>query len=782
MKTIQTIAVCLLLLPYCCAHAQSPAAPQGSVDLSGAFIVAPPELAQAAEMLRDEVVRRSGVTLGIMGKLPDAAPAIVLDSTGNSEAPAKPDGFAIWVDAAASRVHLSGHDKRGVLFAVGRLLRLLDFGEHALALSADTRISTAPAYPQRGTQIGYRDTANSYDAWDMGRFEQYVRDMIVFGANSIELIPALDPEKVDGKVMKRTVWNATIDQAKLVNAYGLDLWFWMAALKDLSKPEEAQAELARWGAFFRSIDRIAGVFVPGGDDGDNLAQHLMPWLKELAGVLKETHPEATLWVSNQTFEADENDYFFKYLQTEANGWLTGVVFGPWLRMNLEEMRRRTPSQYPIRDYPDLTHTARCQYPVSTWDTAYAHTLGREPVCPRPRAMSAIFRRTLPLTSGIISYSDGIHDDFNKVLSIALAWDPDTKTDDILRDYGRVFFATQQSEAVAEGLRRLETNWDQPVSSAGARVNDTLNLWRAIGAAAPALPRENWRYQMYLFRACYDAYVQHRAVAEADAETRALEALRDAKKLGPEVAVAQAKTALAAKTTDLDIAAMRGCLEDLGKTLLASIGYQLSAKPPYNGKSPERGAVLDYLDTPLSSRVWLAGEMRAALEKKTRRARANALKQLAAWQDPGPGGFYDDLGNAWSQPHLVVPADAATDPAFLHTPQCEFNDAPDLRISWQDQAQTLYGTPLRMHYDGLDPKARYTLRVVYAGRFKPTMRLVADGAQEIHSPLKQPNPIKPLEFKLPKAVTKDGILDLEWQLIEGRGCQVAEVWLIKQGAL
>jgi hypothetical protein len=230
---------------------------------------------------------------------------------------------------------------------------------------------------------------------------------------------------------------------------------------------------------------------------------------------------------------------------------------------------------------------------------------------------------------------------------------------------------------------------------------------------------------------------------------------------------------------LDIASLRAYLEELGEALLASIGYQLSSKPPYNGKSPERGAVLDFLDTPLNSRVWLTKEMQAALDKKTRKDKVKALEQLAAWQNAGPGGFYDDLGNAWKQPHLVIPAEAAIDPSFLHSPQCEFMDAPDLPISWQDQAQTLYGTPLKMHYDGLDPRARYTLRVVYAGRFKPTMRLVANEKYEIHAALAQPAPVKPLEFKLPKAATKDGTLDLEWQLIKGRGCQVAEVWLTKR---
>jgi len=294
----------LALVSYCSLTLISVTAPGGdigpSIDLSHAVIVAKPELAKAGTMLGEEVARRSGVTLAVVADTPTGAPAILLDAGNSPNVPDKPDGYAIWVEngsTSAPRVHLTGHDARGTLFAAGRLIRLLDFGNGTLALAPDTHISTAPAYPLRGTQLGYRDTANSYDAWDMPQFEQYVRDMVLFGANSIELIPSLYPDEKDGKVMRRTVWDATIDQAKLVNAYGLDLWLWMAALKDLSKPEEARAELERWGKLFKSIDHIAGVFVPGGDDGDNLAQHLMPWLKELAKVLKESHPEASLWVS-----------------------------------------------------------------------------------------------------------------------------------------------------------------------------------------------------------------------------------------------------------------------------------------------------------------------------------------------------------------------------------------------------------------------------------------------------------------------------------------------------
>jgi hypothetical protein len=85
----------------------------------------------------------------------------------------------------------------------------------------------------------------------------------------------------------------------------------------------------------------------------------------------------------------------------------------------------------------------------------------------------------------------------------------------------------------------------------------------------------------------------------------------------------------------------------------------------------------------------------------------------------------------------------------------------------------------MRYQDLDPAASYRLRVTYAGRFHATMRLVADQAYEVHAPLPQPAEPWPLEFDVPAKATADGVLDLQWELLEQRGCQVAEVWLIKK---
>ncbi|HQK76266.1 MAG TPA: hypothetical protein PKZ25_08715, partial [Candidatus Hydrogenedentes bacterium] len=103
---------------------------------------------------------------------------------------------------------------------------------------------------------------------------------------------------------------------------------------------------------------------------------------------------------------------------------------------------------------------------------------------------------------------------------------------------------------------------------------------------------------------------------------------------------------------------------------------------------------------------------------------------------------------------------------------------------------------------LDPDAIYRVRVTYLGRYKATVRLVADDAYEIHGAYGHtldgvrytidrdsaavvetaedgPAPeVTPLEFPVPRAATRDGVLELRWDRVTGRGTQIAEVWLLK----
>ena len=101
-----------------------------------------------------------------------------------------------------------------------------------------------------------------------------------------------------------------------------------------------------------------------------------------------------------------------------------------------------------------------------------------------------------------------------------------------------------------------------------------------------------------------------------------------------------------------------------------------------------------------------------------------------------------------------------------------------RKSWWDQSLALFDAPLQLRYTGLDPAARYKVKAVYGG----AVRLVANEKIEIHALLNKPYQV--LEFDLPAAATAGGELTLTWQRAPGgggagRGCQVAEVWLMRR---
>jgi hypothetical protein len=107
------------------------------------------------------------------------------------------------------------------------------------------------------------------------------------------------------------------------------------------------------------------------------------------------------------------------------------------------------------------------------------------------------------------------------------------------------------------------------------------------------------------------------------------------------------------------------------------------------------------------------------------------------------------------------------------------------VSWWTHAESLNDAPLVMRYPELDPEARYELRVVYAGDTPgPRIRLETGEGIEVHPLIERPVPFRPLTFPVPPRATAAGSLELCWYREpglggNGRGCQVAEVWLIRK---
>jgi hypothetical protein len=773
-------------------------ADEPALDLTRAVVMTPRKLSdreeKAVAMLIDEVEKRTQIrwqrTVKTMPKTADAAILIgrkgapFPDSVSLPKIPAdddpKPEGFRIGTVRSnqITAVVVIGNDERGVLFGVGYLLRKLELSRQKATLPGGfLDVATSPQTSLRGHQLGYRPKTNSFDGWTLAIWEQYIRDLAVFGTNAIELIPPRSDDAADSPHFPLPPMEMMIGMSRLADQYGLDVWIWYPAMDaDYGDPATVTAALKEWGEVFQKLPRIDAVFVPGGDPGHTAPAKLMALLEKQTANLKKHHPRAQMWVSPQGFNRAWMDEFLAIVKTEP-AWLGGIVHGPQVRLSLKQLREAVPKKYPIRNYPDITHSLRCQFPVPDWDLAFAQTEGREGINPRPAGMATLFRAGQASSAGFITYSEGCNDDVNKMIWSGLGWDANAEVLAILRDYSRYFIGPAYTDTFAQGLLALERNWQGPVLTNGG-IATTLTQFQVMEKNASPQDKLNWRFQQALYRAYYDAYVQCRLLYETQLEDEALAKLREAKMLGAALAMDEAETILDRAVTRRTAGDYRARVFELAEALFQSIRMQLSVER-YKAISVGRGANLDTIDAPLNNRLWLKAQFPEIRKLPTESQRLARLDEIVNWTNPGPGGFYDDLGKGAFQPHLVAGAGFVTDPEFRTTPLMHFEERPTARRAWLDQALTLFDAPLKLRYTGLDPAAAYKVKAVYGGG---PIRLVANDKVEVHAALTKT--YEPVEFDIPQEATRAGELTLTWTRTPGgggagRGCQVAEVWLMRK---
>jgi hypothetical protein len=790
----------LLALPLTAA----PLAAAGQdLDLTRAAVITPLGLsgpaAKAAQLLVEEVETRSLIRWDRAHKWPAAGTPLVVIGPADSvrellgrrgvplpapPAQPRPEGYQIGVagDAAAPVVWIGGNDPRGVLFGVGRLLRELRLGRLKVTLPSGFAETSAPRTSLRGHQIGYRPKTNSFDGWTVPMWEQYIRDLVVFGCNAVELIPPRSDDVPDSPLFPLPPLRMMTEVSRIAGEYGLDVWVWYPAMdKDYANPKTVAFALNEWAEVFKALPRIDAVFVPGGDPGHTAPKTLFALLEKQATNLRRHHPQATMWVSPQSFTAARMDEFHELIRREPP-WLAGVVYGPQTRVSLPKLRAALPSKVPIRDYPDITHSLRCQYPVPDWDLAFALTEGREVCNPRPVQTARMFRYGRAHTFGFITYSEGCHDDVNKVIWSALGWDEKADVAMVLRQYARYFVSPAFEERFADGLFALEKNWQGPVRN-NAGIDETLMRFRSM--ERDAMPREklSWRFQQALYRAYYDAHVRARLTHESAAMDAALTRLREARTAGALKAIADAEAVLDRAAMETVAPDLRARIGELAEALFQSVRAQLSVAK-YHGMSG-RGNNLDSIDVPLTDAAWLRAEMAAAKKLPDEVARVARLNRALNRTDPGPGGFYDNFGDPERQPHLDRGPGWQRDPGFDEAPQCAFGTrGKAMPREWWHYAETHYETPLRAKYEALDPAASYRVRIVYGTQEGRKVRLTAGDGHEVHGFLAKP--FEPIEFNVPADATAGGKLTLTWTPEPGaggpgRGCQVCEVWLLKKSA-
>ncbi|MEP7258997.1 MAG: alpha-glucuronidase family glycosyl hydrolase [Flavitalea sp.] len=798
----------LLISVILCLTATGISAQQA--DFSKAVVISwnkkNPALQKAVQVFREEIKKHSVIDMPFSGKLLPATQQIIIGIESQVEQlPAQyrealtglpatgQDGFRIKMLDDQKTLLVIGHEERGALYGAGYLLRKMELRAGQALIDGNMHISSTPAYPIRGHQLGYRPKTNAYDAWTVNQFDSYIRDLSLFGVNSIEILPPNTDDDFSNGLMKLPAIKMIAEQSRICKEYGLDVWMWYPNMGSNYTSEDSMAvQLAECERVFKILPKLDALFVPGGDPGDLEPSILFKWLERVAVPLKKYHPRAKIWVSPQVFRPTTKwfDAFYREVNNEYP-WFGGVVYGPWTKQPIQQVRQQMKKNIPIRQYPDITHSLSCQYPVPEWDLAYAITLGRECYNPRPEDEKHIHNLFAGYAQGSISYSEGINDDVNKFVWSGQDWDPNSPVIETLRDYARLFIGPDYAESLAQSILALEKNLKGPLA-VNSGVARTLQQWQDMERKAPTQVSSNFRFRMGLIRACYDAYIQRRLLYETELEQAARDVLTYSRKTGAAEAISDAKKILLKAVANPVQQDLRQHCMDLADSLFMSIGSQLTVKK--HGATAGRGNFIDNIDLPLNNSLWLLSQFAHIEKLPDERSKWLAIDTLLNRTNPGPGGFYDDLGSPESRSRIARQKTWEEDPGGLESPLTDFGvflkgdewvdvlpvgfEGKPVPLAWMNQVTTLYNTPLIVKYDHLDQKSSYTIRVAYTGRFPSGIKLVADEKYMIHDFIltgKQPI----YEFPVPMEAIADGSVQFTFSCREDdRGTQVAEIWLIK----
>jgi len=199
--------------------------------------------------------------------------------------------------------------------------------------------------------------------------------------------------------------------------------------------------------------------------------------------------------------------------------------------------------------------------------------------------------------------------------------------------------------------------------------------------------------------------------------------------------------------------------------------------------------------------WLQRQLRRA-QASPPREKVELLRRIAAYEDPGEGGFYDNMGTFNPAPNVVFGYPYDHGQPYVAEMLSEGNRPSQRSMHFtqdEDQGVTL-------HYRGLDPRAAYRIRFTfvrpwyqerYASRMNQKSQSIhADGvllAGDVELPLRMSDFFT---YDIPPELTRDGELVIrleraadvargdrvsreQWRNSGGWGTLVSEAWLIKR---
>jgi hypothetical protein len=729
-----------------------------------------------------------------------------------------PEGFVL----ASKKVHgqqlvlALGSDRRGVLYAVGDILRRMVGRGNAVAFPADLQLRCAPRWPIRGLIVSQGDTLRKLTgarSWTKAELQRAHLDYALAGANTFELDENEGPDGMFAFIKSYGLDALAVIEGNLGS--GPSEWQAKEAIGRAGYlcpaiPAARQALLEQHERLFQRMPDFDYVHFKSGDGGGDESEASAPYGRTLiylcedyARVLHKYHPHTKIFVGNQKLDNAGDRAIFEYLQARPRDWIDGICYGPgsnamgWTpgrrqdhRLDLfrdggrgavsgylREMLHQLPPRQSILLFTDLTHWVYSQYGLMDhalipdrnhqlppkWDrwmyerkpsAELAQVYNRRTFHARPRNYYRVFQETAEFTIGDVAYSEGHHDHLNEWMYQRLFWGPHRTVEDVVAEYCRTHFGPEAAPQMAEAIFTLEHNLETPIRE-NRGIDRLIELVEAAGAAMPADVRErNALWREYLQKAYLDKYIQLDSRRQHDYVDGVLARLRAACERG-----------------DLD-----RTLGDLGRVELPGESpemQRLKSAADRLGRESDRlfGVRSDGFFNLKQDYVgfgWLGREIGRARAATSTEKRQAIVKRIVFYEDPGEGGFYDNAGVPEKAPHLVH--------------GWPYGDGIVSHENRPSQRKMAFTTDeergVSFQYENLDRAAQYRVRLSlvrpryarrYAGRQPQKTESIYADEYPLAENLELPEyHADYFEFDIPKAATADGRLTLWFKKQPGIG--------------
>lgn len=764
-----------------------------------------------------------------------------------------PEGFLVQTlgEGTGARVLAAGIDERGVLYAAGEVLRRMEIGESAFEFPEALRVRTAPAFEIRGTQFGQSGVALSKGKvrkWTDAELRHAILDFALAGLNTVEVHEELGAKDVRYRVAQefglRTLAHDNPNLGEGPPEWRASESIGREHFLCPSVPAAREALLKRAEERYRNMPPLDFIRFAGGDGGGCECDRCKPYgrtfihlTEDMAAVIRKHQPIAQFFITNQKFDNASDIAIFEYLREKPRPWLRAFAYGPgsdamsWQpghrqdhRMDLfrypgfgppdrypKEILHQLPPEQDLVFFNELTHwrysqNGYAQAPPRAdrngdrpphWnhflyerqpDRALTMVYDRLTFFAWPRYFHWYFNQTMRYGIGDVTHSSGTHDHFNQWMWQRLLWSPQTSLDDAVSEYARAWFGPAAAPKMAQALFELEAylveNPEEPmVRKAG--IPRYYNLVREAGdAMSPTRRKANWLWLEYMQKAAVDRYTQLRVIQQSNLQSRIEKAI------GADSSDAAIGRALAWMNDLPESAEMRRLREEaerLGEESNRLFGV--------------RSEGIFNLEHDFIGFGWLRRQLERA-KAASGSERADLLRMIVAYEDPGEGGFYDDGGSLTNAPNIVNGYPYDFGQPFVPEMLSEGNRPSQRTMHYtQDEDKGVV-----LHYKGLDSNASWRIRFSlvrprYQDRYNERMNqhteTIYAGDLVLAKDVEVPESMSDFfTYDIPAGAIRNGELVIRferapdvargdrvsrevWRNTGGWGTILAEAWLIKK---